>query len=105
MEIKVTSFEMEKAICETGRIEMPYSKRQSVWVAEIKGLHEKWELDRNFLEADEDNGSWKTWEIEEGGIYCICPSTKYREQYFIKCTDGVIQEFTKNQIKELLEQA
>ncbi|ABN10836.1 TPA: hypothetical protein VNQ84_000408 [Streptococcus pyogenes] len=100
MEINVTSFEMEKAIVE-GKIEMAYSKRQGAWVAEIVGTHPTYKLDRKFIEADEDDGYLKTWEIEEGKVYCICPSTKYKDQYFVKLEKGTINELTKKEVEEM----
>ena len=103
MENKVTSWEMEKAIVgET--IEMPYSKRQGAWVAEIVGTHPVYKLDRKFVDAKEDDGAVKTWEIEENKIYCICPSTKTKEQYFVKLENGVLNEFTKSEIEEMVKQ-
>lgn len=100
MKINVTSFEMEKAIVD-GKIEMPYSNSQRVWVAEIVGTHPTYKLDRKFIEADEDDGYLKTWEIEEGKVYCICPSTKYKEQYFVKLENGILNELTKKEVEEM----
>lgn len=100
MEINVTSFEMEKAIVE-GKIEMPYSNSQNVWVAEIVGTHPVYKLNRQFIDADEDTNGVKTWEIAEGKVYCICPSTKYKEQYFVKLENGILNELTKNEVEEM----
>ncbi|WP_243096374.1 hypothetical protein [Streptococcus dysgalactiae] len=100
MKNNVTSFEVEKAIVD-GKIEMTYSKRQGVWVAEIVGTHPTYKLDRKFIEADEDDGYLKTWEIEEGKVYCICPSTKYKDQYFVKLEKGTINELTKKEVEEM----
>ncbi|SQF14007.1 Uncharacterised protein [Streptococcus pyogenes] len=100
MKINVTSFEMEKAIVD-GKIEMPYSNSQKVWVAEIVGTHPVYKLNRQFIDADEDTTGVKTWEIEEGKVYCICPSTKYKEQYFVKLEKGTINELTKKEVEEM----
>lgn len=102
MKKNVTSWEMEKAI--NGQtIEMPYSKRQGVWVAEITGTHPVYKLARKFVDAAEDDGAVKTWKIEEGKIYCVCPSTKTKEQYFIKMTNDEIKEYSKNEITEMVK--
>lgn len=100
MKLNVTSWEMEQAIV-NDTIELSYSKRQGVWVAEITGTHPTYKLDRKFIEADEDNGTVKTWKIEEGKIYCICPSTKYKDQYFVKLENGELNELTKHQVEEI----
>ena len=97
-----TSWEMEKAIVD-GKIEMPYSKRQGVWVAEIVGTHPTYKLDRKFVDASEDDGAIKAWEIKENVIYCVCPSTKTKEQYFIKLENNELNEYTQAEIIETVK--
>ncbi|MGT2811838.1 hypothetical protein [Streptococcus minor] len=98
----VTSWEMEKAIV-NGKIEMPYSKRQGAWVAEIVGPHPTYKLDRKFIDAKEDDGFFKIWEIKENVIYCICPSIKYKEQYFVKLENNELKEYTQAEIIDMVK--
>ena len=45
----------------------------------------------------------KVREEEENVIYCICPSTKSKDQYFIKMTNDEIKEYSKNEITEMVK--
>ena len=102
IKVNVTSWEVEKRIVD-GKIEMSYSKRQGAWVAEIVGTHPTYKLDRKFIYANEDDGSFKTWEIKENVIYCICPSTKYKDQYFVKLENNELNEYTQAEIIEMVK--
>lgn len=64
------------------------SKRNKSWVAKITGAHPKWKLNREFIDAVEEN-DWtgKVFELESG-IYEVCDAG---DREFIKIDNGEIE--------------
>lgn len=64
------------------------SKRNKSWVAKITGTHPKWKLNREFVDAVEEN-DWtgKVFELESG-IYEVCDAG---DREFIKIDNGEIE--------------
>lgn len=64
------------------------SKRNKSWVAEITGTHPKWKLNREFVNAVEENEwSGKVFELNNG-IYEVCDAG---DREFIKVENGEIE--------------
>lgn len=64
------------------------SKKHKSWVAKITGTHPKWKLDREFVEAVEEN-DWtgKVFELAEG-VYEVCNAG---DRDFIRVADGEVE--------------
>lgn len=64
------------------------SKRNKSWVAKIVGTHPRWKLNREFVDAVEEN-DWtgKVFELENG-IYEVCDAG---DREFIKVENGEIE--------------
>ena len=58
----------------------------------------KYILARKFIEADEEGGIWKAWDLEDNKIYCFKES---REQYYFAIKDGMVTEYTRKQITKM----
>lgn len=64
------------------------SKKHKSWVAEIVGTHPKWKLDRQFVEAVEENDySGKVFELKNG-VYEVCNAG---DREFIRVEGGAIE--------------
>lgn len=96
---KNVSYQVERALSQKdGQIVLSYSKRQPAWFAEVTGLDPKYILARKFIEADEEGGIWKAWDLEDNKIYCFKES---REQYYFAIKDGMVTEYTRKQVAEM----
>lgn len=97
---KTTSAELDNVVVD-GQIVLTTSKRKEAWVAEIVGTHPTYKLDRKFIDEDDKGAGWKAWDLEEGKIYCLCEA---KEQYFVTLKNGELNELTKKQVEELVEE-
>lgn len=72
------------------------SNRQPIWVAVVSGLHDRFGLDRQFVDCDKVDGRVDAWELKEGVLYNY---QDQREQYFVRLENGVLNEYTKSQVE------
>lgn len=64
------------------------SRKHKSWVAEITGTHPKWKLNREFVEAvEEDSWTGKVFELKSG-IYEVCNAG---DREFIKVKNGEVE--------------
>lgn len=63
------------------------SKKHKSWVARINGTHPKWKLEREFVEAVEENMMEKEFVLKEG-VYEVCDAG---DREFIKVENGEIE--------------
>lgn len=63
------------------------SKKHKSWVAKITGTHPKWKLNREFVDAVEENMMEKFFELKVG-IYEVCNAG---DREFIKVGNGEIE--------------
>lgn len=74
------------------------SKKHKSWVAQITGTHPKWKLNREFVDAIDENIMEKTFELKNG-IYEVCNAGN-RE--FIKAENGEIEYLEYTEVTEMI---
>lgn len=75
------------------------SKRQKSYVAEIKGSHPTYKLNREFVEGVLVNRVTE-YEIEENKLYEM---QEARKRYYLMVVDGLVYEYTYNQVLDLVK--
>ena len=75
------------------------SKRQKPYVAEIKGSHPTYKLNREFVEGVLVNRVTE-YEIEENRLYEM---QEARKRYYLMVVDGLVYEYTYNQVLDLVK--
>lgn len=84
----------------TATIETTFgSKRNKSWVAEITGTHPKWKLNREFVNAVEENEwSGKVYELNNG-IYEVCDAG---DREFIQVVNGEVEYLEYNEVTAIV---
>lgn len=74
------------------------SNKNKSWVAEITGTHPRWNLNREFLEEEEDDYRDKTFVLNNG-IYEVCDAG---DREFIQVENGEIEYIEHEEVIELI---
>lgn len=75
------------------------SRKHKSWVAEIAGTHPKWKLDREFINAVDENMMEKTFELENGKVYEVCDAG---DREFIQVVNGQIEYVEYTEVTEMV---
>lgn len=74
------------------------SRKHKSWIAKITGKHERFGLDRKFMEPANESRMYKDYNLSSG-IYEVCNGG---DRYFIRVANGQIETIGKYDVLEIV---
>lgn len=74
------------------------SRKHKSWIAKITGKHERFGLDRKFMEPANEGRMYKDYSLS-AGIYEVCNGG---DRYFIRVANGQIETISKYDVLEIV---